>query len=174
MSFRLTWKSQIICLVISYISVTLIRPAADAILSEFFMQEFMFFPTGSLLINFYIYVLLLLVPITIVHEFIHGCLFMAFGGKIRYGFKGIYVYTMEISGKPIERNKFLIVLSAPVLLMSILILLWPPWLWGMVFLLNLLGASGDIYMVLFLLRFSPECCIIDRTYGFDVVEKQGT
>jgi len=44
----------------------------------------------------------------------------------------------------------------------------PSWLGGMVFLLNLLGASGDIYMYLFLCKFNYESKIIYRSYGFDV------
>ena len=39
-----------------------------------------------------------------------------------------------------------------------------------VFFLNLIGGSGDIYMALFLCRFSYDSKIIDRSYGFDVVE----
>ncbi len=169
MAFKLTWKSQVICFIISYISVCFIYSAADVILSDFFMQEFIFYPTESLVINFYIYILIVMVPVTAVHELIHGAFYMVFGGKIKFGFKGIYAYTMEISGKPIQRTKFLIVLLAPLSVISILSLLLPPWLGGIVFLLNLLGASGDIYMGLFLCRFNENSCIIDRIYGFDVV-----
>ena len=93
-----------------------------------------------------------------------------FGGKVKYGFKGIYAYTMETSGEEILRVKFLMVLLAPLVAMSVLSLFLPSWLGGMIFLLNLLGASGDIYMALFLCKFSYDSKIIDRIYGFDVMK----
>jgi len=77
---------------------------------------------------------------------------------------------MEISGKEILRVKFLMISLAPLVAMSVLSLFLPPWLGGMIFLLNLMGASGDIYMSLFLCKFNYESKIIDRSYGFDVVE----
>ena len=109
-----------------------------------------------------------MIPISIVHEEIHGVAYKLFGGKIKYGFKGIYAYTMETSGKEILRVKFLIVLLAPLATMSVLSLFLPSWLGGMIFLLNLLGASGDIYMSLFLCKFNCDSKITDRIYGFDV------
>jgi Protein of unknown function (DUF3267). len=97
-------------------------------------------------------------------------MFTLFGGKVRYGFKIIYAYTQEISEMPIQRYKFIIILLMPTLVISFASLLLPAWLGGMVFFLNLLGASGDIYMtLLLLLRYRNKCKIIDRRYGFDVV-----
>ena len=58
---------------------------------------------------------------------------------------------------------------APLTVMSILTLLLPNWLGGMIFLLNLLGASGDLYMSFNLIRYDWNSKIIDRKYGFDVV-----
>lgn len=42
-----------------------------------------------------------MIPITLIHELIHGCAYATFGGKIKFGFKGIYAYAQEISEKPI-------------------------------------------------------------------------
>ncbi|WP_077848217.1 DUF3267 domain-containing protein [Clostridium puniceum] len=72
---------------------------------------------------------------SIVHEIIHGAAYKLFGGKVKFGFKGIYAYTMEISGKKITRLQFLIVLLAPLICISILSLLFPVWLGGMIFFL---------------------------------------
>ncbi|MBU3090573.1 DUF3267 domain-containing protein [Clostridium sp. CF011] len=110
-----------------------------------------------------------MIPISIVHESIHGLAFLAFGGKVRYGFKGIYAYTQEISELPIDRTKFLIILMAPLTVLSIITLLLPIWLGGIIFLINLLGASGDLYMSFKLIRYDFNSKIVDKKYGFDVV-----
>jgi len=110
-----------------------------------------------------------MIPISIVHEGIHGLVYKVFGGKVKYGFKGIYAYTQEISEMPIDRVKFLIILLAPLAVMSIITLLLPLWLGGMIFFLNLLGASGDLYMSYKLIKYDYNSKIIDRKYGFDVV-----
>lgn len=170
MSFKLTWKSYVNCFLISIILVFIMNPIFNGVLSYLFNQNIIFYPTKNLILNFCIYTIVLMIPISIVHEAIHGAAYKAFGGKVKYGFKGIYAYTMEISGKKITRLQFLIVLLAPVTCISILSLLFPAWLGGMIFYLNLIGASGDIYMTLFLCGFSYDSWIIDRSYGFDVVK----
>ena len=148
----------------------ILNPIFDGILSDLFYGGIIFYPTKNLILNFNIYTMLLLIPITAVHETIHGAAYKVFGGKVKFGFKGIYAYTMETSGKKIPRLQFLIVLLSPLTVISILSLLFPGWLGRMIFFLNLIGASGDIYMALFLCRFSYDSKIIDRTYGFDVVK----
>jgi len=112
-----------------------------------------------------------MIPISIVHEAIHGLAYEFFGGKVKYGFKGIYAYTQEVSEIPIDRIKFLIILLAPLTVMSILTLLLPVWLGGIIFLLNLLGASGDLYMSYKLIKYDSNSKIVDRIYGFDVVQE---
>ena len=47
--------------------------------------------------------------ITIIHEAIHGLCAKLFGGKVIFGFKGIYAYCQEVSGKELHRTKFLLV-----------------------------------------------------------------
>jgi hypothetical protein len=169
MSFKITWKTHVICILIALIIVKLLGSNADNIMDKFFLRPFIYYPTKYLIINFYLYALLLMVPISIIHEGIHGFAFKAFGGKVKYGFKGIYAYTMEISELPIDRNKFLIILLAPVTIISIASLLLPSSLGGVIFLFNLLGASGDLYMSLKLVQCRFNSKIIDRIYGFDVV-----
>jgi hypothetical protein len=53
--------------------------------------------------------------------------------------------------------------------MSIASLLLPRPLGGVMFLFNLLGASGDLYMSYRLMKFHCDSKIIDKIYGFDVV-----
>lgn len=169
MSFKITWKTHVICTIIAFLIVKLLGSTVDNILDNFFLKPYIFYPTKYLVINFCIYVLLLMIPILIVHESIHGLAYKAFGGKVKYGFKGIYAYTQEVSEIPIDRTKFLIILLAPLTIMSILTLFIPVWLGGIIFLLNLLGASGDLYMSYRLIRYDSNSKIIDRKYGFDVV-----
>ena len=167
MSFKLTWRSQVICILISLALVIIMYSVVDSILFKYFVQGFLDLKYAY--IEFVISISLLMIPVTIVHEAVHGAAYKLFGGKVRFGFKGIYAYTQEISGKAIVRAKFLIVLLSPLVVISVLSLLLPTWLGGMVFLLNLLGASGDIYMSLYLCKFGKDSKIIDRKYGFDVL-----
>lgn len=171
MSFKITWKTHVICTIIAFLIVKLMGSTVDNILDNFFLRPFIFYPTSNLIINFCIYVLLLMIPISIIHESIHGLVFKLFGGKVKYGFKGIYAYTQEISELPIGRTKFLIILMAPLTVMSTITLLLPSWMGGIIFLLNLLGASGDMYMSYKLIRYDFNSKIIDKKYGFDVVEE---
>ena len=99
MSFKLTWKSYVICFLISLILLLILNPIFDGILSDLFYGGIIFYPTKNLILNFNICTMLLMVPITAVHEIIHGAAYKVFGGKVKFGFKGIYAYTMEISGK---------------------------------------------------------------------------
>jgi len=169
MSFKITWKTHVMCIIIAFALVKLLGSNANNIIDNFFLKPFIFYPTENLILNFYIYVLLLMIPISIIHESIHGLVYKAFGGKVKYGFKGIFAYTQEISEIPIERTKFLIILLAPLTLMSVVTLMLPSDLGGIIFLLNLLGASGDLYMSFKLIRYDSNSKIIDRKYGFDVV-----
>jgi len=169
MSFKITWKTHVICTIIAFTIAKLLGNIATNIVESFIVKSFISYPTSNEIINFYIYVILLMIPISIVHEGIHGLTYKAFGGKVKYGFKGIYAYTQEISEMPIERTKFLIILLTPLTIMSVATLFLPAWLGGIIFLLNLLGASGDLYMSYRLIRYDASSKIVDRIYGFDVV-----
>jgi len=169
MSFKITWKTHVMCTIIAFLIVILLGSSVGNILDNFFLKPYIFYPTGSVIINFCLYVLLLMIPISIVHESIHGLAYKVFGGTVKYGFKGIYAYTQEISAIPIDRFKFLIILLAPLTVISIATLALPIWLGGIMFLLNLLGASGDLYMAFQLIRYDSNSKIVDRIYGFDVV-----
>ena len=169
MSFKITWKTHVMCTVIALLIVLLLGSSVGNILDNFFLKPYIFYPTKYLVINFCLDELLLMIPISIVHESIHGLAYKMFGGKVKYGFKGIYAYTQEISGIPIERSKFLIILLLPLMIMSIATLMLPIWLGGIIFLLNLMGASGDLYMSYRLIRYDCNSKIVDKIYGFDVV-----
>lgn len=170
MSFKLTWRSHVICVFISIILLAIFNPFYESILLDLSNQNIINYPTSNLIVNFYIFTIILMIPISIIHEGIHGIAYRLFGGKVKYGFKGIYAYTSEISSKEIFRWQFLIILLSPLTMISIMSVFLPPWLGGMIYLLNLIGASGDIYMALYLYKFSYKSRIVDRPYGFDVIE----
>lgn len=70
----------------------------------------------------------------------------------------------------IKRNCFIAVLLMPLLIISLICLPFNNFFAGMSFIINLAGSSGDILMALSLLAYSNECRIIDRRYGYDVIE----
>jgi hypothetical protein len=41
----------------------------------------------------------------------------------------------------------------------------------MIFILNLLGSTGDILMAFYLCRTNENSYILDRSYGFDVIDE---
>lgn len=61
-------------------------------------------------------------------------------------------------------------LLMPVTAISIISIILPYRIGLQIYLLNLLGSSGDLYMSLWLCKFENEVKIIDRSYGFDVVK----
>lgn len=168
MSFRVNWKTYIFFMVVSLLIVWLLKSEVNLILESFIIANPSIYMEGNVLLHFSIYVMLLMVPVSVLHELVHGIAYTMFGGRVRFGFKGIYMYTCEISKKPIRRIKFLIVLLMPLVSISLLSCLIEKW-GGMAFLVNLLGSSGDIVMALALIRYSCDSSVVDREYGFDVV-----
>lgn len=169
MSFKLSWRTHIICFFMSLFLTFLLGNTKYTIIENFIMEIYPLYPEKFLILTFFLSVILLLIPMIAVHEAIHGITYTIFGGRVKYGFKGIYAYTMEVSEKPIERTKFLIVLLMPVIIISLLSMLLPSWLGGIIYFLNLLGSTGDLYMAILLIKLDNNSKIIDKSYGFDVV-----
>lgn len=139
MSFKITWRLHAICFVVS-IAITLIfmNILNNSILG--FVYTFSRYSVSySLPLMFITFSLVVLLLTSIVHESIHGFMFMLFGGKVKYGFKGIYAYTQEVSGLPLSRTRFLLVLLTPITLISLLPLFIRGWSAGFICILNLLG-----------------------------------
>lgn len=61
----------------------------------------------------------LMVPITIMHESLHALIDLCFGGKVKIGFKGIYVYFREKPGIKLAKTQFIIVLLTPVIIENV-------------------------------------------------------
>jgi hypothetical protein len=169
MIFKISTSMQIKCF---FISAALAAAMYKTILNlnqVYFTSGVAFMPTSVPVVNYFIIVLLVLIPITAIHELIHGAFYRIFGGRPVYGFKGVYAYTMESTNKPIPRNSFLILMLAPVTVISF-VCAFIPGVWGsVVMVLNLLGSSGDIYMAWGLRKLPPGCSIIDRSFGYEAI-----
>jgi hypothetical protein len=112
-----------------------------------------------------------MIPIVIVHEGIHAAVHILYGGKIKIGFKGIYAYTQEISGKPLSVPRLVVVLMAPVVTITLIRLLFNSRIGASIYFLNLSGSSGDIYMAVKLSIYNSKDKIIDMNYGYDIIKK---
>lgn len=170
MSYKLTWKTQIFCIVLGLIITYAFYTTVNKILENFIDNNFINYPTKYLIVNFYVYIIILMIPITLVHEALHGLMHKVFGGKVKFGFKGIYAYTQEISQRPLKLPYFIMVLLTPLTFISLLSLLFPPWIGHMILYLNLLGSTGDLLMAFITTRYGLNSKIVDRSYGFDVVK----
>ena len=169
MSFRVTWRMHIACLLISYFIALILQHPLDQAVKSYVDSGLIFYPSKYLMLNFYLFIILLLIPLSVVHEFLHGITFKVFGGKVKYGFKIIYAYTQEVSGIEVSILKFSIILLAPVTVISLLGLWLGGWLGGLIYILNLLASSGDLLMACTLLKYDRNSKIIDRSYGFDII-----
>lgn len=170
MSFKVTWKLHALCfftaLIICLITQKYISNLIINLLLENNLTEF----TVSTIINLCVYLLVIFVFIAFIHERIHGFSYKLFGGNVKYRFKGLYACVYETSGIAVHRTKFLIVLLAPLTLISIASLFIPGSVGGVVFLLNLLGSTGDFMMAFYLCKSNENMYVIDKSYGFDVVD----
>lgn len=170
MCFKITWKTHLLSFVLSLLLTLCLYDTFYFIMKEYVERVAVLVPKEFLMIFCLLSLLLMVAKVSLFHELIHGLCYKLFGGRVRYGFKLIYAYTEETSGKPIERIAFLIILLAPLTIISLLSLLLPLYLGGMIFIINLTGSTGDIIMALALIRYDFDSYIIDRKYGFDVIK----
>ncbi|RXM58547.1 DUF3267 domain-containing protein [Clostridium tetani] len=117
----------------------------------------------------YIYAILTIGLLSIVHELIHGLTYKLFGGKIEYKFKMPCLATQEISEITLSVYKFAIVLLSPVIIITLISLLFPTWMSNFLLIINFISSLGDIFMTLGLIRYPKDSKIIDRDYGYDVI-----
>ncbi len=169
MSFKITYKIHILCFIFSYLIAILLTKQIDFMIEGWFFQGLYSYPTKFLWMNFIIYLGVLMIPISIIHELLHGAVYKAYGYSVSYGFKYLYAYTKETSGKAIPKIQFITVLLTPCIAISIISLLIGTHLAITVFVLNLLGSTGDLFMTLFIVRYKNTIKIIDKDYGFDII-----
>lgn len=171
MSFKVSWKMHVICFLMTILICYIMKDLLINTTIGLIINNVIFKITGNLVFDEMIFYILIFIPINIVHELLHGCVHKLFGGKVRYGFKGLYAYTLETSGITLQRTQFLLVLLTPITVISMISVLIPGEIGSIVYLLNIAGSTGDILMALFLCKFNKDSYIIDREYGFYVVNK---
>lgn len=172
MSFKITWKVHIICFFLAYIFCFIQRDIISNLFLDLVIKHRAFYFTRIYFLDIIIAIFILTIPITFVHEIIHGMAYRIFGGKIKFGFKGIYAYTQEVSGIILNRTEFLLVLLAPVTVISLITLFISNSIGIVIYLLNLLGSIGDIIMAIYLCKSNANTYIKDRDYGFDIIERK--
>lgn len=110
----------------------------------------------------------------VLHEFMHGMAIRYFGGKPSYGFvwKGLMFYATA-SGHPFQRNDYIGVALAPLILGSLLgaILLALPLSGTVVNIIalcaaiNAAGAVGDLWISAVVLRYPQSAYVVDERDG---------
>lgn len=98
MPFKVSWKIYLIILLLSSGICILMKDLISNVFIALFINNVIMNITSNYLIDAAIFFFAAFAPITIIHELIHGVTYQLFGGKVRYGFKGIYAYAQEISG----------------------------------------------------------------------------
>lgn len=172
MSFKVSWKVHILCFIISCIFCLITKNSISDLFMVLLSQNNIIYFKGNVLMNVIIFLIIIFILITVVHELLHGICYRLFGGKVKFGFKGLYAYTQETSGIALYRTKFLLVLLAPVTIISMASVLLPTSIGGIVFLLNLLGSTGDLLMSFYLCKSNENSYVVDRSYGFDIINKE--
>ena len=167
MEFKITSKIHLKLLAIAIVFSIIFYDYLNNILFNFFKKSISIF-NYSITLSF-IFLTVSMVIITILHELIHGLSYTLFGGKVKYSFKFIYAATEEVTNKKLSINQFAIVLLAPVIIISILSLLLPSFIGSTIFMCNLLGSIGDLYMAIGLIRYHHDSKIIDTDYGYKII-----
>jgi hypothetical protein len=172
MSFKVSWKLHIVCFLLAYAFCYIEQNRISDLFVSLLSQNELIDFTGNTLMYLIIFLIVIFIPITFVHELLHGAVYKLFGGKIRFGFKGVYAYAQETSGIALHRTKFLLVLLAPVTIISLTSVFIPEGIGGIVFLLNLLGSTGDLLMAFYLCKGNENSYVVDKSYGFDIINKE--
>lgn len=170
MSFKVSWKLHILCFLFGYIICLMQQDNIVNLFVRLLLENKFMNLTSYYSFNIIIFVFCVFIPITFAHELLHGSVYRLFGGKVKYGFKGLYAYAQETSGIALHRTEFLIVLLAPVTIISLGSVFIPGCIGYSIFLLNLLGSTGDLLMAFYLCKSNENSYIIDKSYGFDIVD----
>ena len=138
-------------------------------LSTQFTGNLGFNSTGIILI-----VIALFIGTLVLHELIHGVFISIYGGKPYYGVGNaffIFPYFYTTTKTIFLRNQFIVILIAPLILISLvaisLMVAFPSfahWIF-LPFLINTLGAVGDLWMTRNLLRYPEHVLLEDRETG---------
>jgi Putative zincin peptidase len=119
--------------------------------------------------------LLVYAAVLVLHELVHGLFFLTFtGSRPHFGLKQMYAYACAPDWY-IPRNQFLVVGLAPLILITLAGFLLLPLLSPILatftlfaMAVNASGAIGDLYTVLWLLRFPADAFVCDHGEKFTI------
>jgi hypothetical protein len=112
----------------------------------------------------------------VLHELVHGLAMVAYGARPRFGvlWQGLMVYATS-PGYAFRRNKYIVVILAPLVGLSLLALMTtlvlPPELAVLVALcatVNGAGAVGDLWILLITLRYPEHAYVMDERDGMRI------
>ena len=114
----------------------------------------------------------------ILHESLHGVVYWRVGGRRpAISLKGIFIYVSAPPEVYFQRNKYLWVGATPIILITLVGVLLVPFLPSSLMLLDVLfvalnaaGSSGDLVMILMLLRYPSSSLIRDLGSGMEIYE----
>jgi hypothetical protein len=106
---------------------------------------------------------------TILHELVHGISFWIITHQLpRFGFRGAYAFAAA-PGWYIPRNAYFIIGAAPLVILSILGIIFVPiipsrllYTWLFCLLVNASGAVGDVYVLGYIVRQPATAMVQDR------------
>lgn len=122
---------------------------------------------GYSLLDSLVILSVIMILVSFIHELIHASAFKLFGGKVRIGVKGLYAFTQELSGVPLTRMQFAVVLLSPLTVISAVSMLMPSWIGAIIYVLNIVGSLGDLIMTFNLAKYGS-CKIISKLDGFEI------
>ncbi|OCA97844.1 DUF3267 domain-containing protein [Clostridium beijerinckii] len=176
MSFKVSWKLHLECFFMDGVICVLDGNNIFNLFVDLLLNNEIINFTENRSIDLVIFLIIIFIPVIFVHEFVHefiyGVFYKLFGGQIKFGLKGIYDYVEETSEIALQRTKFLIILLAPVIIISLISMFIQNIIGECILLLNLLGSTGDILMALYLCKYDSNSYIVDKSYGFDVINKE--
>ena len=172
MQFKNTWKFRGACLAMCYGIFYLMSGLTNQIIFKVLFNDIIWKLTNNLVIDTILFFVMLMIPVALVHEGIHGIMYKLFGGKVRFSIRGIYLQAREASKLQMSRSKYLVVLMTPVVILSSLSLLIPGWIGSTILLLNLFKSTGDMIKAAYLCRAKNDSFIVDNQNGFEIVDKQ--
>ena len=99
MSFKVSWELHMLCIIFGFIICFMLQNSIANIFINLFSENKIFPFIGNVYLDMVIFISLLFIPITFVHEILHGFAYELFGGKVKYGSRRIiYAYAQETSG----------------------------------------------------------------------------
>lgn len=169
MHFKSTWKTNGMCFAMGYAVYYFMRDYVNELMFKLLFNDIIWNLTDNLVIDMVLFFMILMIPVTMIHEWIHGMAYKLFGGKVKYEFKGIYIKARDVSGIAIHRSKFLLIIMAPMTIISLISLAIPSWIGGLLLLLNIFKSTGDILRVFYVFKGNCDTYVIDKKDGFEIV-----